>query len=733
MVALLTALAASAQPAIEWVEPPSKAGVPFVGRLVRTAPPDGSSQVHPTVRFTVKDPKGRSWPVLPFVYQEFRRSADNDDKEVLEPVGEPQWRLRFTPLEPGSYSFAVEGSTQPVAVARVAKGASGGFLQPNPRNPRWLQDGSGKPFLAVGWNLCWHGARGTRDYDDWLPRLAEAGVNFVRIWSCPWAFSVECNPGTLGKYDQRGLWALERVLAQANRLGIHVMLCLDYHGVLNIEKDYWGSNDFWTQNPYNRANGGPCAEPKEFFSSPEAKSAYRDRLRYLVARFSAFPNLAVWEFWNEIDNNLRWLDAAAVVAWHAEMGSFLRSIDPYGHIVSTSTSWSPWPDLWRVPAIGLQQVHSYGQSSPGTAFARLSRDRFELHRKPLLIGEYGVDFRGPSEEKDPHRRGLRQAVWGTALSGCAGTAKPWWWETLHARNAYGLWSSLKTFLTNSGVASAEWNPLTIEHAGESPKLGPASPSARPISIRFFPADQWSVDRGETVALGGASSAAIASRSFSRFLHGTSKAEVRHPIRLQAHLAEGAQIAIHVDSVSNGAVLVVKAHGSQVLRRELPNKDGAWLVNKEYDETFRAPLPAGDSVLIELENPGDDWVNIEWIELSGVRPAEAGPEGPPIFATGVGAADRALVWILDQRYDWPSGATEPSPSPCVGAKVTLRNLKDGGYEARWFDTKRGAFFASTKAESKGGRMELAVPEFREDVAVRIERRSRSSNTGGRTNR
>lgn len=732
MFALLTVLATSA-PGIEWVEPPVKAGVPIVGRLVGTSPPDGSSQLHPTLRFTVKDPKGRSWPVVPFIYQEFRRAADKEGKEVLEPVGEPQWRVRFTPLEPGTYAFALERSPQPIAVVRVARGDAGGFLRPNPKNQRWLQDRSGRPFLAVGWNLCWHGARGTRDYDDWLPRLAQAGVNFVRIWSCPWAFSVECNPGTLGRYDQRGLWALERVLSQANRLGIHVMLCLDYHGVLNIEKDYWGSNDLWTQNPYNRANGGPCAEPRDFFTEPAAKKAYQDRLKYLVARFSAFPNLAVWEFWNEIDNDLRWLDAAQVVAWHAEMGSFLRGIDPYGHVVSTSTAWSPWPELWRVPSIGLQQVHSYGQSSPGTAFAKLAQDRFALHRKPLLVGEYGVDFRGPSEEKDPYRRGLRQAVWSTALSGCAGTAMPWWWETLHARNAYGLWSALRTFLEGTGVASAAWGPLTVEFGEESGKLGPASPSAAPQSIRFFPADQWSVDRSETVALAGPASAALASRSFARFLHGSSKADVRHPIRLIAHLAEGAQIAVHVDSVSNGAMLVVKANGKEVLRRELPNKDGAWLVNKEYDETIRAPLPAGDGVLIELENPGEDWVNIEWIEVSGVRPAQTGPEGPPVFSTGIGTADRALAWILDRRYDWPAGATEATPSPCRGAKVTIRNLRDGEYAARWFDTKRGTFFASTFARSRGGRMTLPAPEFREDVAVRIERRSRSSGAGGRTNR
>ncbi|MEJ5169601.1 MAG: cellulase family glycosylhydrolase [Fimbriimonadales bacterium] len=731
MLPLVTALAATSQPAVEWVEPPTKSGVPAVGRLVRTAAPDGSSQLHPTVRFVLKDSKGRSWPVVPFAYQEFRRSLQSNGDENLEPVGKPQWRVRFTPLEPGAYSLVREGSAEAAARFKVSKGESGGFLRPNPKNPRWLQHRSGEPFLAIGWNLCWHGSRGTCDYDDWLPRLAQAGVNFIRLWSCPWAFSVECNPGTLGRYDQRGLWTLERVLNQANRLGIHVMLCLDYHGVLNIEKDFWGSNDFWSKSPYNRANGGPCAEPRDFFTSSAAKEAYRNRLRYLVARFAALPNLAVWEFWNEIDNNLRWLDATAVVRWHDEMGSFLRKIDPYGRIVSTSTAWSPWPELWQVPSIGLQQVHSYGQTSPGPAFSRMARSRFEQHRRPFLVGEYGVDFRGPTEEKDPNRRGLRQAVWSTALSGCAGTAMPWWWETLHARNAYSLWSALNTFLQGSGVAGTDWKPLELKFEEATGELGPPANGAPPIRIRLYPADQWSVDAGETVALSGPASASAASRSFCRFLHGTSKADVRHPIRLLAHLAEGAEIAVHVDSVSNGAVLAIKANGQQLLRRELPNKDNAWLVNKEYDETIKVPLPAGRAVLLELENPGEDWVNIEWIEVSGVHPADVGSAGPPVFSTGIGTRSKALVWILDRRMDWPSGATERTASACSGAKVTILGLEDGEYTARWFDTRKGAFFATTSPRSRQGTMQLDVPEFREDVAVRIERRGRIPSSGGRT--
>lgn len=710
---------ALSQPRLEWIEPPRRTYVPAEARLIGVPVPDGASQLHPTVRVKVVPPKGEAWSIVPYLYQAFTRSLSSEGAEVLNPIGAAEWRIRFTPLEPGRYSLRIEGSEAALTAPPVVAGTPTGFLRASGSNPRWLVNRAGKPFFAVGWNLCWHGSRGTYDYDEWLPKLAASGVNFIRIWSCPWAFNVEATPGTLGRYDQRGLWALDHVLERCRQLGILVMLCLDYHGVLSIEKDYWGSNDFWRQNPYNAALGGPCREPKEFFTSAEARRLYRERLRYLVSRLGAHPTLAVWEFWNEIDNNLGWLDAAEVVRWHDEMGDFLRKADPYGRLISTSTSWSPWPDLWRVPSIGLQQAHSYGQTSPSAVFSRMAQDRFELHRKPFLLGEFGVDFRGPSEEKDPYRRALRQAVWSTALSGAAGTAMPWFWETLHARNAHGLWRALTTFLDGTGIAGPAWNPLRLKYEQEPSELGRPNRSEPPRTLRFYPADTWSVARTETVALAGPASLSRASRSFSRFLHGSSKQDVRRPIRLKAHLGEGAKLRIHVDSVSSGAALLVRAAGKVVQRLELPDRDGAWLVNKEYDQTFEFPLPAGEGILIEIENPGEDWVNIEWIEATEVLPAEPTAAGPAVFATGVGTRDRGLLWILDQRSDWPSLATDAALPLCHGAQVEVEGLASGPYRFRWFDPMRGQFGEETRAEATRGRLIVRAPAFRGDIAVRIE--------------
>ena len=68
-----------------------------------------------------------------------------------------------------------------------------------------------------------------------------------------------------------------------------------------------------------------------------------NRLRYIVARWGYSPAIGMWEFFNEIDN-IQFRDAKnpipaeEIVAWHARMARYLKSIDPYGHPVTTSIS-----------------------------------------------------------------------------------------------------------------------------------------------------------------------------------------------------------------------------------------------------------------------------------------------------------------------------------------------------------------------------------------------------------
>ena len=64
------------------------------------------------------------------------------------------------------------------------------------------------------------------------------------------------------------------------------MLCLGTYGEFTTGGFF--NEGQWKNNPYNAANGGPCARPEDFWTDAMARRFYRMRLRYLAARYGAW-------------------------------------------------------------------------------------------------------------------------------------------------------------------------------------------------------------------------------------------------------------------------------------------------------------------------------------------------------------------------------------------------------------------------------------------------------------
>jgi hypothetical protein len=420
-------------------------------------------------------PSGKSLHVPGFYRNEFDRKMDGKG-EVLTPSGQGGWRIRWLPLEAGRHSLVVTAMVggkpagQGQTVVQVAAGKRHGLARVQPEGKRYFCLSDGTPLFLNGLCACWHGKRGTADYDDWLEAYQKAGINYIRIWMWPEAFGIEWDRGDKLHYRQDNAWRLDRVLAEAERRGIFVMLCLDYHGIFEVKPDFWGGNNFWTRHPYNATNGGPCQTQNEFFTSDEAKKLYEKRLRYVVARWGAFPNILAWEFFNEIDNEYAYLKHSDVVAWHRDMGRRLRSIDPFRHLITSSfTGGSERPDLFALPEMDFAQYHSYNEKHPARMQAEKSARFYEKYGKPFFVSEYGTDWKGWKPDTDPHFRALHQAIWSGAFMGAAGTAMTWWWENIHAANLYAHWSALSAFLGGTGIGNVGMRPARFEDA-EGPVL-----------------------------------------------------------------------------------------------------------------------------------------------------------------------------------------------------------------------------------------------------------------------
>lgn len=689
-----------------------------------------------TVDATFTAPDGKSVTLPAFWFQDYARELKNG-KELLTPVGNPGWRVRWAPLTTGAHRWkliVVQGGQTLSGEGTISVGAkpenARGFARVEPKEKRYFQTDDGAPLPLSGENVCWFHERGTFDYDDWFAGYSSAAMNYTRLWMHS-DLGIEFFSNERTNYNQQRAWKLDYILNLANQSGIYAMLCLDYHGVFQDKPDMWGGNDWWPKHPYNQTTGGPCATQNDWFTNAEAEKLYRKRLRYLIGRYSSFPSLFSWQFFNEINNVYDKLKPADVAAWHDRQAQWLKAHDPYKHLVTTSFgSDGDQPEMWKLPSLDYANYHWYANwGGKYTSVLQMTngvaQDFRARYGKPVVIAEFGTDGRGGTQNRaaDPFKRGLVQAIWGGIFSGTAGSVSPWWWEQNHAENNYELWGVLNQFLDGTNFGSAAWKPLEASGPKMSEELGDAIPGAAPFDIQINTSGGWGGKPKGIFAVHSPADAGTA--SLNPYIHGNSKKDLIASFVLQAHLAANAKLTIHVNSVSNDAILAVKANGKEIFRRALPNKDGKYETNHEYDEDIEVPLPAGDAngnanaqTDIEIFNPGGDWIYVDWVKLSGALPSRAPqPNGVPLDAWAQSDGKMALVYCVDPRFNWPRGSAAPSEK-LSSAVATLRGLPDGNYSVQWFSTRQIEPLNVTKTQSQNGTVKLVVPPFETDIAAKI---------------
>jgi len=678
---------------------------------------------------TFVGPDGPTWVVPAFWYQGYSRRLSNG-AELLTAQGAAEWRVRFTPAMTGAFRATLTAvlngeppETSPLLtfpVSAPAASASGFVKVATNRQHFCFADG--RPLPLVGHCVCWPHARGTYDYDDWLGAMQQVGENYTRLWMAPWAFGIEAETNTLTRFRLDRAWQLDYVFRLAEQRGIYLMLCFEYHGMFETEPDYWGGNNNWPNNPYNAAVGGPCTNQNHFFTSSEAKRVYQKRLRYLIGRYGASPNLLAWQFFNELDNVYRYLNATNVAAWHAEMGDWLHANDPFRHLVTTSmTGGSDRPEIWSLPQMDFAMYHSYGQPDPALGLSARIRSFRDRYPKPMMIGEFGVDWQGWDYADDPHLRGMRQGVWAGVLGGSVGTSMSWWWETIHSDNLYPLYQTIGSFLGKTHLGRGTWEPVTFRQSGLPPATaGPAASNASPCSVQLELDHQWGPPLRGTMAVPDPWSALESQGLLNSFIHGTGHPELRIPFRVSAWFDTNASLTLHVNSVSDGAVVNVRVDGASVLTRSLPNLDGTYQVNNEYNTNLGVALPAGKH-LVEVRNAGGDWFYLDWVALSNVLTAtyEAGWTPEPV-AIGVKGEGETLVYAANPLLKYPARLTNAILPTVRGASITLSNWPAGTYHALWYHATNAALLGQTVGTTTNGVLSLALPEFSEDLVGRIIR-------------
>lgn len=676
-------------------------------------------------------PSGAKQNIPAFWTKEFT-SAKVGGTEQLNATGNDGWRLRFMPTEPGRHKLQLilaQAGAEAQTVARFEFIASDpspadrtGWVQLT-SDRRGFETSDGRILRLTGENLCWASGGGTYDYEAWFDELHHAGQNVARLWMCPWWLGVEQQQQQPTQYQMDAAWRLDRIFELAEQRGIYLVLCLDYHGMLQVDNPNWGgSGNWWPRSPYHQNQGGPGLHPNDFFTSPRAKELYKKRLRYLIGRYSGSPHLLAWQFFNEIDNVYapHLLQGPDVVAWHVEMARWLKTHDPYKHLITTSlTGGSDRPEIWSLPEMDFSVYHSYGDAAPAKRLAEIAGDFLARYQKPVIIGEYGVDWRGwGGRTVDPHLRAQRQALWGSALSSAAGTALSWWWEEIHADRVYPVYAALASVLKRGNWFEGSWTP-----ARHAPVFQPISPAVgNPIdggSVYSGPVALGNVswlDLPNEAALTGALSAQRASETLSGYLHGTAKTGRRRPVRLDAWWAPGAALKIRITEVGGAAEFVARINGVEALRQSIPRPAVFQGRGAKVDIELALPIPAGRHS-IELENTGEQWLYIGGLHSQGVQEASfADGWEYPIEVNALRQGNRAILYAVSPWAVYPAGATTYRLPPQRGRQISLFDWSDGNFVVTWYDPETGAELAKEQRQPVGGTLTLVCPDFDIDLAA-----------------
>jgi len=679
-----------------------------------------------TVKGTFTGPSGKATSVEGFWFQNYTSTLSGGN-EILTASGGKEWRIRFTPDEMGAYQIAVtattaSGSITGNATFDAAAGAPTSPFKAVPKiaaNQRFFEV-AGDPLVLNGANVCWHGGRGTYDYLDWFPKMLQNGENYARLWMCPWAFGIQTEANSLTNYSLTKAWQLDRVMRIAETNGIFIMLCLEYHGMFQTVADQFGGNNAWVQNPYNSANGGPCATPDEFFTSTTARDIYKKRLRYIMARWGASPNLLCWEFFNEIDNSYNNLNATDVANWHSALGTWLKTNDPYKRLVTTSlTGSSDRAEIWNIASLEFAQYHSYGLAQPASKLPAIVQGMMGKYHKPVILSEYGIDSGGFHADKDPYYRGLRQGIWAGLMSNTPGTAMSWWWEEIHARNLYGIYNSISQFLKKSALGNGSWTPIAFMTNGDPPTtVGTEIDGAAPFNATLNLSGQWGFLSTGALAVADPDAAARAPAVLSAFFHGTAHSELKNPCKLSAWFGSNAKLVMHLNSVSDGAIMNVLVDGVSVFTQSVPNKDNLYDVNNEYNIDYSVNITPGKHI-VQVRNTGADWFYLDWIRLENVQPSTyANNWTPSPVSIGEKSGAESLIYVVNPTINFPGNATNQIIAPMTNGIVKLSSWPAGSWTAIWNDAKTFAPLGKTTGNTTNGVLQLSIPGFSEDVAARI---------------
>ena len=239
--------------------------------------------------------------------------------------GGDTWRLRFAPDEEGQWRYLLRGEGVELSQRgrlRCTAPRGHGFIRIHPENPYAFAFSDGTPFFPMGdtcYGLYNDSPITPQLRTEYLEARRRQRFNFVRMgvqhspkhWETDnrfWPWGGTPRSPDLDRFNPAFFQGLDSVLRQMNERGINAELI-----VLNYYSPPMNDPRVWT---------------------PSREQAW---VRYVMARYAAFPNLFLWTVCNEHEvhpNGQYRLDVPGDPDWAKATARFIKAHDPYRHPVT---------------------------------------------------------------------------------------------------------------------------------------------------------------------------------------------------------------------------------------------------------------------------------------------------------------------------------------------------------------------------------------------------------------
>ncbi len=655
-------------------------------------------------------PDGTDVNVPSFYYRYYAPSGSNP--ETYPTAGAISWKARFAPSQLGSYTCDikvkdVDGTATATSAGSFTCTESGkkGFIRIDPNQHDFLEYSNGDTYLPIGQNIGWNNGSlpggGTTGWDYFLKKMHNAGANWVRLWSCSYGSDM----GTVlefptgmwgstyfqgpGKPSQQISMRMDKYVEIAEQNNIAIQFALQHHGQVSTT-----TNPDWSTNPYNIANtGGFLSDPCKYFTDANAIKLTKNKYRYVVARWGYSTSIYAWELFNEVQWTDAWnYDHSLVVNWHNIMASYIRSIDPFTHPVTTSSHGPGFENLWNLPDINIVEHHYYGNDTIRVMEqTALSLQDFN---KPILFAEFGLGGNPEgSTQPEPYASQLKEGlemhngIWAAFFSRSG--AHLWWWDNyIDPCNLYGVYTPLSIYAAGENLADC--NLVRAPRAASGSQAYFANPVltdfwAVTTQFDFYLQDNYFPGMG----------------NLSQWFHGSTKSAYKSDPNFHLTMPSAGSLKIHVQSTANWCnnSLRVLVNGSQVFSGTYPPDANNFIVT--------VPLSAGQQA-VKIENTGLDWFVITSYEFA--------PNNISLLGSmGLAGKQRGYYWIYDteSQYGMINNGTFHNE------QVVAKQLSDGLYDVDVYNTRgSGGIINSGTANSVAGQLTYTLPDFSKDIAVKV---------------